>query len=235
MRWLEFLKMAREGAEVRGALIQGQTSWIALDKAHISHILSYSQNPPGVNDGSVTAQPRRERGKTSWMVGRLSQALGYSHDPSGVNDGPVTVPPGHKVVGIFPTARPLVRHLESNFLVMDFGVESDWRTFVSSFDERLGRAEVPPTVAILQGAMLDRLRAAGELREFVSAWQRLVERGWEAVWVLPGEAAGQMDAVELLGMAGFDVHGSAEDRMCFVEVHKPDGTINIGLPGPTLR
>lgn len=235
MRWLEFLKTAREGAGVRGALIQGQTSWIALDKEHISHILGYSQNLPGVNDGSVTAQPQHKPGGTSWMAGSLSQALADARDPSDVNDGPVTVPPGHKVVGILPTARPQVRHLESNLLVMDFGVDGDWRTFVSGFDERLGRVEVPTTVAILQGAMLDRLRAAGELREFVAAWQRLAERGWQAVWVLPREAAGQVDAVELLGAAGFDVHGSAEDGMCFVELHKPDGTINIGLPGPSLR
>lgn len=152
-----------------------------------------------------------------------------------MNDGFVTVPPGHKIVVIHPSTKPQVNHLESNFLVLDFGLDGDWLTLISGFDERLDRTEVPPTVAILQGAMLDRLQASGELRDFVSEWQRLRERGWQAVWVLPREAAGQVDAVELLLMAGFGVHGSAEDGACFIEVHKPDGTITIGMPGPSLR
>jgi hypothetical protein len=61
MTWLGFLKMALEGAEVRGALIQGKTSWIALDKERITYVLSYSQNLPGVNDVSVTAPPGDSR------------------------------------------------------------------------------------------------------------------------------------------------------------------------------
>ncbi len=234
MTWLGFLKMAQEGAEVRGVLIQGQTSRIALGKERIAYVLSYTRDLPGVNDESTTAPPGLRQGDTSWLSGRISPALGYSQDRPGVNDGSVTVPPGHKVVGISPSTQPQVRHLESNFLVMDFGVESNWRVLVSGFNERLGRIEVPPTVAILQGAMLDRLRAAGELREFVGAWQYLRERGWQAVWVLPRDAAGQADAVESLKTAGFGVHGSAEDGMCFVEVHKPDGTIAVGMPGPSL-
>ncbi len=151
-----------------------------------------------------------------------------------MNDGFVTVPPGHKVVVIYPSTKLQVNHLESNFLVLDFGVDGDWLTLVSGFDERLERTEIPPTVAILQGARLDRLRASGELRDFVSEWQRLRERGWQAVWILPLEAAGQVDAVELLSMAGFGVHGSAKDGACFIEIHKPDGTITIGMPGPSL-
>jgi len=233
MTWLGFLKMA-QNTTLQGAFIQGEKSWLALRKEHIPGVLGYSQYLQGVNDWFVGAPPDYKEGNTSWFSGHISDALGYSQTPSGANDGRATVPPGHKVVGISPSTQPQVRHLESNFLVMDFGVDSDWRVLVSGFNERLGRIDVPPTVAILQGAMLDRLRAAGELQDFVGAWQYLRERGWQAVWVLPREAAGQMDAVESLKMAGFGVHGSAEDGMCFVEVHKPDGTIAIGMPGPSL-
>ena len=151
-----------------------------------------------------------------------------------MNDAFVTVPPGHKIVTIHPSTQPQMWQLESNFLVLDFGLDSDWRGFVSAFDERVGRVEVQPTVAILQGAMLDRLQASGEIQDFVSEWQRLRERGWQAVWVLPREAAERMDAVELLKSAGFGVHGSAEDGACFIEVHKPDGTITIGMTGPSI-
>ncbi len=199
MPWLEFLKIAQQMVGARGALIQGKTSYIALDKEHIAYV------------------------------------LGYSPDPSSTNDGFVTVPPGHKVVVIRPSTQPQVNHLESNFLVLDFGVDGDWLALVSDFDERVSRVEVPPTVVILQSAMLGRLRASGDLRDFVSEWHRLRERGWQAVWVLPWEAAGQVDVVELLKAAGFGVHGSAEDGACFIEVHKPDGTITIGMTGPSLQ
>ncbi|MEK6289105.1 MAG: hypothetical protein AABO57_25600 [Acidobacteriota bacterium] len=151
-----------------------------------------------------------------------------------MNDGFVTVPQGHKIVTIHPSTQPQVWQLESKFLVLDFGLNSDWRAFVSDFDERVGQVEVQPTVAILQGAMLDRLQASGEIHDFVSEWQRLRERGWQAVWVLPREAAERMDAVELLKSAGFGVHGSAKDGACFIEVHKPDGTITIGMTGPSI-
>jgi hypothetical protein len=199
MPWLEFLKMAQQIAGAQGALIQGKTSYIALYKEHIAHV------------------------------------LGNSPEPSSANDGFVTIPPGHKVVVIHPSTQSQVIHLESNFLVLDFGVDGDWLTFVSDFEEKLGRIEVPPTVAILQSAMLGRLRASGDLRDFVSEWQRLRERGWQAVWVLPREASGQVDVVELLNAAGFGVHASAEDGACFMEVHKPDGTITIGMTGPSLQ
>lgn len=178
------------------------------------------------------------QGKTS-CIGlykeQIAHVLDNSPDSSSTNDGFVTVPPGHKVVVIHPSTQSQVIHLESNFLVLDFGVDGDWLTLVSDFEEKLGCVEVPPTVAILQSAMLSRLRASGDLRDFVSEWQLLRERGWQAVWVLPQEAAGQVDVVELLKAAGFGVHGSAEDGACFIEVHKPDGTITIGMTGPSLQ
>jgi hypothetical protein len=82
--------------------------------------------------------------------------------------------------------------------------------------------------------MIESLDAAGELSEFIARWQSAMRSGWNAVWVLPNEASARNDVVELLKNAGFGVHGSAEDGACFVEVHKPDGTITIGMPGPSL-
>lgn len=233
MTWLGFLKMAQH-TTLQGAFIQGEKSWIALRKEHIPGVLGYSQHLLGVNNRFAGAPPDHKQGNTSWASGSVSEALGSGQTPPGSNDGRVAVPPGHKVVGIFPSTRPQVRQLESNFLVVDFGVDGNWRALVSDIDEGLGRAEVRPTVVILQGAMLDGLRAAGELQDFVGAWQYLRERGWQAIWVLPREAAGQAEAVESLKTAGFIVHGSSEDGACFIEVHKPDGTITIGMPGPSL-
>ncbi len=40
MQWLEFLRMTGKVAEVRGAALQGKSSWVALDKQRIAYVLS---------------------------------------------------------------------------------------------------------------------------------------------------------------------------------------------------
>jgi hypothetical protein len=40
MPWLEFLRMVVKLEEVRGALLQGTTSWIGLDKERIAYVLT---------------------------------------------------------------------------------------------------------------------------------------------------------------------------------------------------
>jgi hypothetical protein len=92
----------------------------------------------------------------------------------------------------------------------------------------------PTTITILQLAMIDSLVTAGDLSAFVAGWQSAKHKGWNAVWVLPNEASARDKVVELLKNAGFGVHGSTEDGACFVEVHKPDGTITVGMAGGPL-
>jgi hypothetical protein len=69
---------------------------------------------------------------------------------------------------------------------------------------------------------------------FIARWESARQSGWNAMWVLPKDASTRDDVVDLLKNAGFEAHGSAEDGACFVEVHKPEGTITIGMPGPSL-
>ena len=40
MQWFEFLTMTQKVPELRGAALQGKTSWIALDKERIAHVLA---------------------------------------------------------------------------------------------------------------------------------------------------------------------------------------------------
>ena len=150
-----------------------------------------------------------------------------------MSDSKVRVPPGHKVVVIHPVADPQITQLESSFVV-DFGLNANWRSVVGTLEDALSLGEIPSTVAILQRAMLDNLQALAEVGEFIEAFTRLRARGWMAVWVFPNEAADRTEVVVQLQAAGFGVHGSAPDGACFVEVHKPDGTITVGMAGPTL-
>lgn len=151
-----------------------------------------------------------------------------------MGDNFVRVPPGHKVVVIHPSPSAQIGLTESKLVILDFGTSGDWREMLSKVDEGLSHGPFPASVAILQTAFLASLDAAGELSAFVASWQSARERGWNAVWALPGEASARVEVVELLKKAGFGVHGSADDGACLVEVHKPDGTITIGMPGPTL-
>jgi hypothetical protein len=40
MQWLDFLEMTQKVPELRGAALQGRTSWVAFDKERIAYILA---------------------------------------------------------------------------------------------------------------------------------------------------------------------------------------------------
>ena len=42
MQWLDFLKMTQKVPELRGAALQGKTSWVAFDKERIAYVLAES-------------------------------------------------------------------------------------------------------------------------------------------------------------------------------------------------
>ncbi|HEV2668400.1 MAG TPA: hypothetical protein VG324_26015 [Blastocatellia bacterium] len=151
-----------------------------------------------------------------------------------MSDKFVQVPPGHKVVVIHPSPKAQIGLTESKLVILDFGTSGDWQTMLADIEAGLSSGTFPSTVTILQLPMIERLDAAGELSAFIARWQSARQSGWNAVWVLPNEASTRNDVVDLLKNAGFGAHGSAEDGACFVEVHKPDGTITIGMPGPSL-
>lgn len=119
-----------------------------------------------------------------------------------MSDSKVRVPPGYKVVVIHPVANPQISQLESNFLVVDFGLNANWRGVVGSLEDALSLGEIPSTVMILQRAMLDNLQALAEVGVFIEAFTRLRARGWTAVWVLPNEAADRTEVVVQLQAAG---------------------------------
>lgn len=146
----------------------------------------------------------------------------------------VRVPPGHKVVVIHPSPLPQMGVAESKLVVLDFGASGDWRTMLAKVEAGLLGGAFPTTITILQWAMIDRLVTAGELSAFVAGWQSAKQKGWNAVWILPNKASECDVVVDLLTNAGFGVHGSTEDGACFVEVHKPDGTITVGMAGGPL-
>jgi hypothetical protein len=154
-----------------------------------------------------------------------------------MSDEYVQVPPGHKVVMIQPSPQPHFNLLESGFLLLDFGTSGNWRTTLANIEtcfDGLDEGQAPTTITILQSEMINELVAANDLDDFLAMCQAAGQRGWSALWILPNEAASNDEVVAGLKRAGFGVHSSARDGTCFVEVHKPDGTITVGMTGPAL-
>lgn len=144
----------------------------------------------------------------------------------------VTVPPGHRVVVVHAASTTQCGYLQSGWFVLDFGgAETDWRALMRGAIELLGRRPAP-ALLILQQARLASLHAAGEFAPLLQTWQAAK---LECVWVLPLHAADDAAAVAAIRGSGFGVHGSAPDGACFVEVHKPDGSIIVGMAGPVLK
>ncbi|PTT23134.1 hypothetical protein DBR12_02345 [Acidovorax sp. HMWF029] len=50
MTWIGFLKMTQKVAEIRGALLQGTQSWIAMDKKLVANVLSTIEDREGARD-----------------------------------------------------------------------------------------------------------------------------------------------------------------------------------------
>jgi hypothetical protein len=138
------------------------------------------------------------------------------------------------VVVIHPTPRPQVGLLESKVLVVDFGTTGDWRDSIAALSNSFREGSFAPTVAILQCVRIRQLQVARQLAPFVEACQKLKMGGWNAVWVVPHFNQPCADALSRLKQAVFGVHTSCPDGECFVEVHKPDGAITIGMSGPSL-
>lgn len=145
----------------------------------------------------------------------------------------VVVPPGHKIIVIMPTVTAHVAVASSGLVIVDYGESSDWRQTNSQLEAVLAKHSVP-TVVIFQSAMIDELTRLNELSEFFSYWKASRAEGIEAAWVLPLRAAERTFIISSIRDAGYGVHASAPDGACFVEVHKPDGSIIIAMPGPAL-
>jgi hypothetical protein len=127
-----------------------------------------------------------------------------------------------------------VADLESGFVVVDFGSSSDWRALVAGLTKHAKRPGGQPLVVILQSPMIAALRSTGEIDAFFEYWRRARQTGIQAVWVLPQQAGTDRPAIALIKGAGFGVHASGADQACFIEVHKPDGSITIGMAGEAL-
>lgn len=220
MEWTEFLAVVLKLDEsIKGALLQGKTSWIVFDRSRIKFILGgewaaeAGHSKPTELATVTTSQPQQTES---------SQALDT-----------VVVPPGHQVVVFHPALLAHVDLAASGALIVDYGPKGDWRGTNVRLDASLATKQ-GPAVVILQDEMIDAICRSNELDEFLAYWKKSKDKDVSAVWVLPLAASKQDSVIASIRSAGYSVHTSAADGACFVEVHKSDGSITVGMPGPQL-
>ncbi|MBP6750438.1 MAG: hypothetical protein KA144_12420 [Xanthomonadaceae bacterium] len=146
----------------------------------------------------------------------------------------VVVPEGHHIIVVKPDARTRIAYTPSGILLVDYGQTGDWKETHTHLDAAL-ETRAASVLVIMQSALIDALRRSAQLMAFFDDWKRRKSRGISAVWALPLDASSQTDIVRLIGDMGYGVHASAPDGACFLEVHKPDGSITVGMTGDALR
>ena len=145
----------------------------------------------------------------------------------------VTIPEGHQIVVVHPSDRPCMGQLQCGILVVDYGNGEDWQLVHLQLDG-LWAERTATTLVVLQNGMIEILHRSGQFTTFFSDWKRRADSEISTLWVLPLSAAENMNAIAEIRGIGCAVHASAPDGACFVEVHKPDGSITVGMPGPAL-
>lgn len=146
----------------------------------------------------------------------------------------IVVPEGHEVIVVKPAREARTGRLPCGVFVVDYGENGDWpslhRQMLSAYAE-----SQTSTLIILQRAMIEHLRNNGLIAPFFKDWKQYAAEKLPAIWVLPLDASMDADLVAGICAMGYGAHGSAADGACFVEVHKPDGSVVVGMPGPQLQ
>ncbi len=145
----------------------------------------------------------------------------------------VAIPEGHQIIVVHPSDIARIGQLQCGILVVDYGNDGDWNSINLKLDE-LWPGRTTSTLVVLQKGLIESLRRSNQVTTFFSDWKRRASSKMSTLWVLPLKAAEDADVIAEIHGIGCGVHASAPDGACFVEVHKPDGSITIGMPGPAL-
>lgn len=143
----------------------------------------------------------------------------------------VTVPPGHKVVIVRPAHNANLGRCESGVRIADLGAECEFGLVMSGVADLAVSGHPAYVIWIVQTCVLNSTTA---FESFVGAFSDILGRSngvmSHTVYV-PFSTAEHSAQVRRLIQAGVRVFESTDDGSCFAEVHKPDGSIVVGLAG----
>jgi hypothetical protein len=151
----------------------------------------------------------------------------FSHIPE-----KLTVPPGHKVVVVKPIDTPYMTTLESGARIVDFGHYCKLSEFFTEIEKFCEHPDKLSIIWIVQPNLIAYLQSTGSIALFLQKFQRILRVNPQSRnVVLVNEAFNLEPFRDSLLKLGAYIFSSAPDGACFVEVHKPDGSIHVGMPG----
>ena len=142
------------------------------------------------------------------------------------------VPPGHRVVVIKPSPQPFFAPAESGPMILNFGaveyVPSGLKMladFASSVKEQQSVVWLMPTNIL--PAFDDSPALLAQIASLVAATPHVSHLA-----VFPDVSPLLERVMESFRSVGVNTQRGAPDGSCYVEVHYPDGSITVGIPGP---
>lgn len=143
------------------------------------------------------------------------------------------VPPGHRVVVIYPSPNPFFIPTESGPIMLNFGLVDHVPSELTKFAEWAGSVKEKQSVVWLMPADIlpafdDAPALLAEIASLVAAAPHISHLA-----IFPGSSSPLLERVmESLSGVGVNTQRGAPDGACYLELHKPDGSIVVGIPGP---
>jgi hypothetical protein len=145
------------------------------------------------------------------------------------------VPPGHKVLVVKPQPEPGFSRMPSGPWILNFGEPRFLESGLRTLNEFLARNTERTSVIWLMVADIVAQLASSE-----ALTSRSLECGSASTTVthlavFPDDTPERPSLMAAFKTHGFGVHYGGPDRECYVEVHKPDRSIVVGMPGPAFE
>jgi hypothetical protein len=148
-----------------------------------------------------------------------------------MSDSSAVIPPGYSVVVISPSSRPGFARTQSGPWILEFGAPRFIAPALENLESFLRSAtERTSIIWLVSGDILAAFPDPAPLVEAARERQALSSIVSHLA-VFPDDTPTRLAAMRGFHRIGFGVHYGGPARECYVEVHRPDGTIVVGMPG----
>lgn len=142
------------------------------------------------------------------------------------------VPPGHKIVMVVPVKQATIQALESGIYIVDFGHYCNIDQVFAEIDKLNDSSKIVSIIWIIQYDFIAYLQSTGGISSFLVKLSKVISSNPHSrTIVLPNNAIFQASFRDSLIQLGAHIFSSGYNDNCFVEVHKPDGSITVGMGG----
>lgn len=170
-----------------------------------------------------------QNAQDSWIA-LDSAKIRFVAQRAGIEES-VVVPPDHKVITYSASPEPSLFRSESGYWILQCGDGRDPRWAIESVERFAATADGVNVIWIIDVRFLQSIESADFARRAAVVAERSRPRmGHTAVFSRECDP----EVMGALQDAGFGVHLTGPDDLCFVEVHRPDGIV-AGMPGPRLE